>query len=83
MRLTIKAKLAATFAVVVAMSAGSMFLAIQNLGSLNDSIEKIITGNAQRIQIAADINASGCAGSVECANQPWNNRITNVNNLQT
>ena len=34
MRITIKAKLAATFAVVVALSAGGMFIAIQNLGNL-------------------------------------------------
>lgn len=57
MRLTIKAKLATTFAVIVAMSAGGMMLAIQNLGSLNDALNGIVAGNAQRIQIAADINA--------------------------
>ncbi|HEY9009493.1 MAG TPA: MCP four helix bundle domain-containing protein, partial [Devosia sp.] len=42
MRLTIKAKLAATFAVVVALSAGSMLIALQNLGQLNGSLREIV-----------------------------------------
>src|SRR5687767_6203358 len=42
MRVTIKAKLAATFAAVVALSAGSMLIAIQNLGQLNDSLGVIV-----------------------------------------
>ena len=42
MRITIKAKLAATFAAVVALSAGSMLIAIQNLGQLNDSLGVIV-----------------------------------------
>lgn len=57
MRLTIKAKLATTFAVIVAMSAGGMFLAIQNLGTLNEALNGIVQGNAQRVQIASTINA--------------------------
>ncbi len=44
MRLTIKTKLTATFAVVVALSAASMFVALQNLGSINDSMRSIIAG---------------------------------------
>lgn len=42
MRFTIKAKLAATFAAVVALSAGSMLLAVQNLGQLNQSLGLIV-----------------------------------------
>ena len=42
MRVTIKAKLAATFAVVVALSAGSMLVAIQNLWQLNSSLDYIV-----------------------------------------
>lgn len=57
MRLTIKAKLAATFAVVVALSAGGMFMAIQNLSALNDELDQIVNGNAKRIEIASSINA--------------------------
>ncbi|WAP70783.1 hypothetical protein [Jiella pelagia] len=50
MRLTLKAKLGATFAVIVALSGISMFVAIENLGNLNDSIEGIVKGNAVRTE---------------------------------
>ncbi|KQX35238.1 hypothetical protein ASD04_14410 [Devosia sp. Root436] len=46
MRLTIKTKLAATFVVVVALSAASMFLALQSLGQLNTSMDDIVNGAA-------------------------------------
>ncbi|MDB5613407.1 MAG: methyl-accepting chemotaxis receptor [Devosia sp.] len=42
MRLTIKTKLAAVFTVVVALSGVSMFLAIQSLGKLNESLGDIV-----------------------------------------
>lgn len=48
MRLTIKTKLAAVFTVVVALSGASMFVALQNLSQLNDSLEHIVTGPAAR-----------------------------------
>lgn len=48
MRLTIKAKLAATFTAVMLLSAGGMFYAIQNLGTLNDKIDTIVTGPVER-----------------------------------
>ena len=57
MRLTLKAKLGTTFAVIVALSGISMFVAIQNLGDLNASIEGIVKGNAARTELAATINA--------------------------
>jgi methyl-accepting chemotaxis protein len=56
MRLTLKVKLAATFAVVVAMSAGSMYLAIQNLATLNNSLSDVIHGNVKRISTINAIN---------------------------
>ena len=59
MRLTIKTKLATTFAVVVALTGFGMFMGIQNLGNLNDSLNGIVQGNVARTQIAADINARG------------------------
>lgn len=40
-RLTIKTKLAAVFTIVVAISAGSMFTALQNLATLNDELQTI------------------------------------------
>jgi len=56
-RLTIKTKLATVFTVVVAMSAVGMFMGIQNLGALSESMEALVSGNVQRVQTAADINA--------------------------
>ena len=50
MRITIKAKLAATFAVVIALSAVSMVVAMQNLGSLNSAFAGAMNGNVKRIQ---------------------------------
>jgi methyl-accepting chemotaxis protein len=55
MRLTIKVKLAATFAVVILLSAISMVVALQNLGSLNNSFAVAMGENVKRIQLAADL----------------------------
>jgi len=57
MRLTLKAKLGATFAAIVVMSGISMFVAIQNLGSLDDELNGIVKGNVERIRLANEINA--------------------------
>jgi len=59
MRVTLKAKLAATFAVVVALSAGSIFVAIENISALNESIGNITGRRVVAIQIADDLNARG------------------------
>ncbi|MBE7184353.1 MAG: MCP four helix bundle domain-containing protein, partial [Methylobacterium mesophilicum] len=48
MKLTIKAKLAAVFAAVVALSGVSMFVAVENLGTLNASMENIVRGPMDR-----------------------------------
>ena len=48
MRLTIKTKLAAVFTVVVALSGASMFIALQNLGSINSSLSDAIEGPIER-----------------------------------
>ncbi|HEV7719276.1 MAG TPA: methyl-accepting chemotaxis protein [Arsenicitalea sp.] len=55
MRLTIKVKLAVTFAVIVVMSAVSMFIALQNLGSLNDSFNTAMDQGVARILLADDV----------------------------
>ncbi len=55
MRLTIKAKLTATFAVVILLSAVSMVVALQNLGSLNNSFATAMGEGVKRIQLAADL----------------------------
>ncbi|MGB3336883.1 MAG: methyl-accepting chemotaxis protein [Devosia sp.] len=58
MRLTIKVKLAATFAVVIILSAISMVVALQNLGSLNNSFGIAMNENVKRIQLVADMEAA-------------------------
>lgn len=58
MRITIKAKLAATFAVVVALSAGSMLIAIQNLGKLNESLETIVNTRAANSLSMSELQTS-------------------------
>ena len=48
MRLTIKTKLAAVFTTVVALSGASMFMALGNLGTINDTLAHIVNGPAAR-----------------------------------
>ena len=69
MRLTLKVKLAATFAVVVAMSAGSMYLAIQNLGNLDASFNEAMDGGVARLLLADDIQSD----TLELARDERNN----------
>ena len=58
MRITIKAKLAATFAVIIALSAISMVIALQNLGGLNSAFAGAMNGNVKRIQMATDLEVA-------------------------
>ena len=55
MRLTIKTKLAATFVTVVALAGVSMFLALQNLGTINESMDSIVNGPVERSAVLQDI----------------------------
>ena len=58
MRLTIKTKLAVVFGVVVALSAGSMFIALQNLGSLNAELETIVRVRSANLVTSAEMQTS-------------------------
>ncbi|UYQ72051.1 methyl-accepting chemotaxis protein [Pelagibacterium flavum] len=58
MRLTIKTKLAAVFGVVVALSAGSMFIALQNLGQLNTELETIVNVRSANLVTSAEMQTS-------------------------
>jgi methyl-accepting chemotaxis protein len=58
MRLTIKTKLAATFVTVVALSGVSMFLALQSLGRLNDSLGEIVDVQASNTINMSDVQTS-------------------------
>lgn len=55
MRLTIKTKLAAVFTIVVAISAGSMFTALQNLGTLNKELEQVAEVRAANSMRVAEV----------------------------
>ena len=57
MRLTIKAKLAATFTIIVLMSAGAMFAAIQALASLDAAFNQPLNSNVKRIALAQEADA--------------------------
>ncbi|MCW5719867.1 MAG: MCP four helix bundle domain-containing protein [Devosia sp.] len=57
MRLTIKTKLAAVFTTVVVLSGASMFLALQGLGGINQSMGTVINGPVQRAQKLKDVEA--------------------------
>lgn len=58
MRLTIKTKLAAVFGVVVALSAGSMFIALQNLGQLNAELESIVNVRSANLVTSSQMQTS-------------------------
>jgi methyl-accepting chemotaxis protein len=55
MRLTIKAKLAATFVVIIALSGVSMFFAIQSMGTLKGSLDDIIDLDFAGVNYANDM----------------------------
>jgi methyl-accepting chemotaxis protein len=57
-RLTIKTKLAATFATVVALSGVSMFVAIQSLGKLNESLGTIVDVRVANTVTMGDMQTS-------------------------
>jgi methyl-accepting chemotaxis protein len=68
-RLTIKTKLAATFVTVVALSGVSMFLALQNLGGMNDRLNNLVNGPVANSIAVTDIQydlarVSGDVGSL-------------------
>jgi methyl-accepting chemotaxis protein len=56
MRVTLKAKLGAIFAVVLALAGVGMYIAIDRLGQLNEQFNESIEANVARIQLAEGIN---------------------------
>lgn len=57
MRLTLKVKLAATFAVVIVLSGVSMFIALQDLGSLNQSFSRAMDGGVAQMLLVDNIQS--------------------------
>ncbi len=55
MRITIKLKLALTFATIIALSAGTAALGITSLASLDNSLHGMAQGPALRLQLAQDV----------------------------
>jgi methyl-accepting chemotaxis protein len=55
-RLTIKAKLAAVFGVVIAMSGVSMLIALQDIGKLNQSLDTIVNVRSANTIAVGDIH---------------------------
>jgi methyl-accepting chemotaxis protein len=55
MRVTVKLKLAVSFGVVIALSAGAGALALDRLGTLNQTLGWIITAPAERLREAGEI----------------------------
>lgn len=58
MRLTLKAKLGAAFAIVVLLAAGGMFLGIVNMGDMKENYEGLINNRIQRVRLVHQIDAA-------------------------
>ncbi|MFV3126202.1 methyl-accepting chemotaxis protein [Niveispirillum sp. KHB5.9] len=55
MRMTIKLKLGLTFAVIILLSTITAGMGISGLASLNGSLQKLVDGPAQRLQLAEEL----------------------------
>jgi methyl-accepting chemotaxis protein len=58
MRITVKAKLGAAFAAVIALSGIMAWLGISSLASLNATTDALLAGPVERIQLARDLNVN-------------------------
>ncbi|ARM13828.1 MULTISPECIES: methyl-accepting chemotaxis protein [Rhizobium] len=56
MRLTIKTKLVTAFTFIILMLVGTAAYGVLSLGSLNDTIDKLLSGPAARLDLAQQIN---------------------------
>src|SRR6185295_4769812 len=56
MRCTVKLKLGLTFGTVIVLSAITAWLGISNLASLDATMEGVLAGPVERIQLAQDLN---------------------------
>ena len=57
MRITVKTKLGLAFATVIAMSGVTAWLGISNLASLNATMENLVAGPVERIQLAQELSS--------------------------
>ena len=56
MRISVKLKLGLTFGTVIVLSAVTAWLGISNLAALNTTMESVLAGPVERIQLAQDLN---------------------------
>ena len=61
MRVTLKAKLSAAFAVILALSAAGMGVSISKLGRLNEAFDVALNSDAAAVQVAGVGNLGGFA----------------------
>ena len=58
MRFTIKARLAASFAAILTLTAISAYLSINNLGNLNERLNSTITGPVERTKLVLELQSN-------------------------
>jgi methyl-accepting chemotaxis protein len=56
MRFTIKTKLGLTFAVVLALAAVTAWLGVSNLASLSATMDEVLSGPVERVQLVQELN---------------------------
>lgn len=57
MRFTVKAKLGLAFALVIVVSAATAWIGVSSLAALNQTLDDLLTGPAERVQMAQDLYA--------------------------
>lgn len=57
MRMTIKLKLAAAFIVIIAIAGTGQFLALRDLGRLNESVNSLVNVDAMRVRLSTQVMA--------------------------
>ncbi|SER70765.1 methyl-accepting chemotaxis protein [Tranquillimonas rosea] len=55
MRLTLKLKLAATFVLLIAVSALAMFIALGNLSEMNRNLVALVNGDSERVRLSQEL----------------------------
>lgn len=94
MRLTIKTKLAAVFGVVVTLSGASMFMALNNLGTLNSEMGSIVEGPVKRslqlqevqgqlLSMASDARGMIISTDIEAMQALRDGMDTRLNSIET
>jgi methyl-accepting chemotaxis protein len=56
MRITIKTKLSAAFGAILLITAGTAWLGVSNLGTLDTTMDDVLTGPVQRMEAAEHLS---------------------------